>query len=276
MGILRRFFIFGLLLAAGPAAAWETVGMARLLTNDFFGDRHDRWHTHSYQVGLLAEPQPGQSGPDLVELRFSTEVLTPASLPDPAPDDRPLAGVISLGLHGYMLGERNSLQFGVDLVGVGPSTGYDEALKQVHPSGDRPGNALVSDQIGDGVHPTLTLAGTRIMPLGGSSSALVFGEVRAGVETLVRLGGDLVLGPASRGALPVRDVTTRRAGGPAAAGPIHPRRGSEWPRANSAKRGAPVHGRNTAAAGWEIRDRHGGALGVGCGTPAGAPHGGAV
>ncbi len=182
--------------------------MARLLTNDFLGDRHDRWHTHSYQVGVLAEPSAGQSGPDLVELRFFTEALTPWSLSDPDPEDRPLAGIFSVGLHGYMLGDRASLHFGADLVGVGPKTHWDDFLDWFHPPGDEPGDALKEDQIGNGLHPTLLLAGTRSFPLGGRGEAMVFGELQAGAETLVRFGGDLLFGPASRGALPIRDMTT--------------------------------------------------------------------
>ena len=205
--MLRLCFLLFLCLA-GPVLAWEPVGTARLLTNDALGDRHDRWHSNSYQAGLLLKPGPGQGPLDLVELRFATEVMTPASLADPAPDDRPLAGMVSLGLHGYAIGPRDSLHFGIDLVGVGPSTGYYDLLRWAHPPGEEPGRALRDGQIGDALHPTLMLSGSRGYGIAPEARLFLFGQAQAGVESLLRLGGDIVIGPAGRDALPIRDSTT--------------------------------------------------------------------
>ncbi|WP_138468365.1 lipid A-modifier LpxR family protein [Poseidonocella sp. HB161398] len=202
-------WLLGLAMAAGPAPAWERLGMARLhtngaFTNDVFGDRHDRWHGSSYRAGLL--PSPGQGGPDMVELRFFTGALTPASLAGPDPSGRPLAGDAGPGMRGYLLGPKGSLEAGLDLAAAGPQTRYPEIPPRLRSPGEDPGPALEDGQIGDALNPTLVLAATRRLPAAERAPyrALASLQLQAGSQTQFRLGGDLVLGSAGGGALPLR------------------------------------------------------------------------
>lgn len=193
---------------SGPAAAWDHAGGAWLLVNDAFADRHDRWRTHSLQAGWLYARAPGGPGPDLVELRFSTQLITPANLAIPAPDDRPLVGVHAVGLHGYWLAGDMALQLGAELAGTGPWTGYADLLDAIHPTRQEPVDSVIDGQIDDALVPSVHLGASRGVAMAPGVWLHPFAEARAGTETLARLGADLLIGAGGAGALPVRDKVT--------------------------------------------------------------------
>ncbi|MEM8553671.1 MAG: lipid A-modifier LpxR family protein [Pseudomonadota bacterium] len=208
--ILRIIWIawLGWFFAAGVSFAWEYQGSARMLTNDFFADRKDRWRSGSYQAGFLwTAPTTARWVPEFLEFRLGAQVITPANLQNPEPDDRPLAGAIALGVHGHWEANGLDQSLGLDLVGIGPSTGLDDLLKAIHPKDQEPSKSVIADQIGDTLRPTLSFAVGRELPL-RAVTFYPFVQGQLGAETLLRAGADVFWGPGWASAFPIRDEVT--------------------------------------------------------------------
>lgn len=208
MALRRIALILLTLVAALPALAldWQRAGATWLVTNDFFGDRHDRWQTSSMQAGQFLSLPGGRV--DLLELRLLSRVMVPWNLSRPAPGERPLAGVVSAGIHGYHRGADVTLRFGLDLVGTGPATRYDDVLSRMHSVRQSPSKQVEDDQVGNGLHPTLSAEASRRLNLGSLADLVPWFELRAGDETLARAGVDLLAGPGRGGFGPAREEAT--------------------------------------------------------------------
>ena len=202
-------------LAQGVAAQDRvTLGWGRVFTNDQIGDGDDRWRTGSYTISRLRGPswtgyETARFG-DVLELRGHASVLAPANLTVPNAQDRAYAGVLSLGMHSHFGWKGNEVAFGGDLVLTGPRTGlggfqswFHNALGMVQPS-----DAVLDAQIGNRVFPSVVAEVGRAISFGQNLQARPFVEARAGVETLVRMGGDLTIGRFDRDGLSLRDITT--------------------------------------------------------------------
>lgn len=201
------------LLAATPALSEgrQTLGWGRLFNNDALGDLHDRWRSGSYTVSLLRGPAwsgqlpttPGQ----LLEYRVSGSTVTPANLSSPAADDRRYAAPLSFGLHSHFYFRGFETRLGADLVAIGPQTGISGFQSWLH-------GALgvakpdLSNQLPNSLHPTLSGELARSMTLSDDVTLRPFVSAQAGVETLVRAGGDIVIGNFGQGGLLLRDETT--------------------------------------------------------------------
>lgn len=190
------------------------IGFGQLLTNDIIGDRKDRWRTGSYQASLVWGPEwsgrlPGRFG-DLLELRFGGEIITPADLSRVVPDDRPYAGILSLGLHSHFAyaGLENSI--GLDIAVTGPQTGLDDFQSFLHNTfnGPKLSSAVRDQQVEDGVHPTLVVESGRSIHLSSGAEIRPFFEGRIGLESLARAGADITLGQVGRNALMIREAVT--------------------------------------------------------------------
>jgi hypothetical protein len=199
---------------AAPAAAAErvTIGWGRLFTNDAIGDGHDRWRTGSYVVSLVRGPQwtghlPARAG-EILEYRFRSEIIAPARLVNPVAGDRRYAGVLSFGVHSHFMMGAMETSLGLDLVATGPMTGIGGAQRTVHRWFGLPEPTVLADQIGNGVHPTVTLESGRSFGLSNRATLRPFVEAKAGAETFLRLGADVRVGPAAQQDLMLRDVTT--------------------------------------------------------------------
>jgi hypothetical protein len=216
---MRFLFLFALALATAlltpPAAAEERtyLGYGRLFTNDYVGDGRDRWRSGAYQLGWVRGPDwtgelPRTMG-EILEYRFRSEIVTPSNLARPDPADRRYAGVLAIGVHTHVEWAGFETRLGADLVAVGPGTGVDDFHRRIHEilSLPRPDRAF-ADQIGDAIHPTASAELGRSFALGESGSVRPFFEVQAGIESLLRVGGDLSFGNFGRGALMMRDVVT--------------------------------------------------------------------
>lgn len=191
-----------------------TLGWGRIFTNDQIGDGDDRWRTGSYTVSRLRGPfwsgyENARFG-DVLELRGHASVIAPDNLTVPDAQDRPYAGVLSLGMHSHFGWNGNEVAFGGDLVLTGPQTGlggfqtwFHDTLGMVPPS-----DAVLNAQIGNRAYPTMVAEAGRPISIGQNVQARPFVEVRAGVETLLRLGGDVMIGRFDRGGLSLRDATT--------------------------------------------------------------------
>ena len=203
-----------LMLSAGPGLAQDrvTLGWGRLLSNDVLGDLRDRWQTGSYTVSVLRGPAwtgapPDRLG-DLLEYRFSGAIMAAADLGSPAPDDRPFVGAVSLGLHTHVTWAGMQTALGVDLVVLGPQTGLGRFQLWLH---EVLGDNRIPDlngQLGNALVPTLQAEVGRVVMLGDGVTVVPFVAAKAGVENLVRAGGDVVIGNFGQGGHLLRDDTT--------------------------------------------------------------------
>jgi hypothetical protein len=209
--LLPAAFLF--LAAMTPAGAEERVplGFGRLFSNDALGDGNDRWRTGAYTVSALRGRQawdgtlPSAFG-DVVEYRFRGEIIAPENLSNPDKGDRRYAGILSIGAHTHLSRGGFDIRLGADLVGVGPATGVASFQAAVH---ELLGIAEpdTANQLGNALYPTLSAEVGRDLPLAGGRLH-PFVEARAGDETLLRAGFDLVFGSYGAGTLMLRDPGT--------------------------------------------------------------------
>ena len=134
------------------------LGHGRLFSNDMIGDGKDRWRSGAYTVSRVTGPDWRGQLPDRIgvirEYRFRSEIIAPASLTNPRPDDRRYAGVLSLGLHSHFALRGFEANLGADLVFTGPQTGVERFQRLSHKMFDQTRPAVGNAQIGNGVHPT--------------------------------------------------------------------------------------------------------------------------
>jgi Uncharacterized protein conserved in bacteria (DUF2219) len=214
-----------MLLACLPAQAEErvTLGWGRLFTNDALGDGDDRWRTGGYTLSRVRGASwsgnlPDRAG-DILEFRFRGEIIAPENLTTAAPGDRRYAGALSFGVHTHFRLGQAEASVGGDLVVIGPQTGLGAFQRAAHDLFGIQEPQVLDDQIGDRLAPTLTGEIGRSFRLGGNVTLRPFLEAQAGAESLMRAGGDIVIGNAWDGALLLRDpVTGQRYTGIAAAG----------------------------------------------------------
>lgn len=211
MKILGAILFAAALVAAAPSLAEDrvTLGWGRMFSNDALGDGHDRWRTGGYQVSMLRGVSfdgalPSRAG-ELLEFRAASQILAPASLTVAAPKDRRYAGVLSFGAHTQFDWRGNDVSLGGDLVITGPQTGISNFQKWIHNAMGQPEPLVVANQIGNGFYPTVSGEVGRQMAVGEHVTLRPFAEAQAGVESFVRLGGDIVIGDFSKGAVMVRD-----------------------------------------------------------------------
>jgi hypothetical protein len=214
MKIIKAFLTAAALCSAFPAMAEErvTLGWGRLFANDALGDGKDRWRTGSYQVSVVrgvsfSGELPSRLGA-LMEYRASSQIVAPASLTTAAPGDRRYGGMLSLGAHSQSEWRGNEISVGADLVVLGPQTGISNFQKFIHNAIDLPEPTVVSNQLGNGFFPTLQAEIGRPFVLNSQVTLRPFAEAQAGVESYVRIGGDLVIGQFGTGAVMVRDTVT--------------------------------------------------------------------
>ncbi len=210
----NRALILALLILLPNTAMAEqrqTLGWGRLFDNDALGDLHDRWHSGAYTVSLLRGPEwtgqlPTGFG-DILEYRFSGSTVTPANLGNPAADDRRYAAPLSFGIHTHLYWRGVEASLGADLVAVGPQTGVGNFQSWLHGALDLPKPDL-SNQLGNAFYPTVQGELGRGFALSDQVTLRPFIAAQAGVETMIRAGGDLVIGSFGQGALMLRDDTT--------------------------------------------------------------------
>ncbi len=211
-----------LLALAGPALAQDrvTLGFGRLFSNDALIDGRDRWRSGSYSLSLLRGDAriaqgwrgalPGEPGA-IIEYRLRNEIISPfvGGLAGPRDrTDRPYVGALSFGVHThYALGPAE-VSLGLDLVATGPQPGVSAVQEAFHDLvGFQPVRGT-DTQIGNGVHPAVTLALGWPLQLSDRVTLRPFVEAQAGVEDMLRIGGDLVIGTIGHEDLWLRDGPT--------------------------------------------------------------------
>ncbi len=199
---------------ADVAAAEDrvTLGWGRLFHNDAIGDGQDRWQSGGYTVSMVrgysfSGDLPARPG-EILEFRLSGDIAAPANLQSPAADDRRYAGSLSLGVHTHFQWKGAEVSLGGDLVATGEQTGIGSFHSWAHDKlGAESPDPALENQIGNGFHPTLVAEIGRGFALGGAE-ARPFVELRAGAETMVRMGADVTFGGFGPGDLMLRDRTT--------------------------------------------------------------------
>lgn len=219
--MMRRTLLGGLtslMVLVTPAMAEglfdkrETLGFGRLFTNDYFGDGKDRWRTGSYVISLMRGPEwegqlPDGFG-DLLEYRLRTEIIAPDKLNRTVPDDRRYVGAASIGMHTHFLRGTTEFSVGADVVFIGEQTGLGEFQKDFHDRVDAPPVEILDDQLGDNTYLTGLVEIGQPYRLNENLTVRPFVEAQAGVENLLRVGGDLHWGLIGQDDLWARDVTT--------------------------------------------------------------------
>ncbi len=214
MRISKVFAVLALCAAAAPVAAEQrvTLGWGRMFSNDALGDGHDRWRTGSYQLSMLRgvsfDGDLPKSFGSLIEYRASSQIIAPASLTTATATDRRYVGMLSLGAHSQFDWQGNDVSLGGDLVITGPQTGISNFQKWVHNALGMAEPLVVSNQLGNAVYPTVLGEIGRTVAVTPQVTLRPFAEAQAGVESFVRVGGDMVVGSFGRGTVMARDVTT--------------------------------------------------------------------
>lgn len=214
MRISKVFAVLALCAAAAPVAAEQrvTLGWGRMFSNDALGDGHDRWRTGSYQLSMLRgvsfDGDLPKSFGSLIEYRASSQIIAPASLTTAAATDRRYVGMLSLGAHSQFDWQGNDVSLGGDLVITGPQTGISNFQKWVHNALRMAEPLVVSNQLGNAVYPTVLGEIGRTVAVTPQVTLRPFAEAQAGVESFVRVGGDMVVGSFGRGTVMARDMTT--------------------------------------------------------------------
>jgi hypothetical protein len=216
-----KWFLIAVLAAlpmmAGSAATADervTLGWGRIFTNDQIGDGKDRWRTGSYTVSRLRGPSwqghAAHGFGDILELRGHAGVIAPSNLTSPAANDRRYAGVLSFGLNTHFGWQGAEVNLGAELALTGPRSGIGSFQKWFHNQAGMvpPSSAVLDAQIGNRLHPGLNAEIGRSLALGDAVHLRPFAEARLGVESLVRVGGDITIGRFGQGGLLLRDVTT--------------------------------------------------------------------
>ncbi len=198
-----------------PASNRRHVGHGRLFTNDFLGDRKDRWRSGSYSASRAWawEEWQGQaptSFGNLLELRFGGQIMTPEHLRAYVPSDRPWAGQLFFGLHTHWSQGETQFNLGGDIVMIGPQTQLDHIQKLLHDifGAPIPSNAVLSRQIQNQIIPTVSGEVGQPIALGTSSRLRPFAEFRVGDESLLRVGADFTWGSFGLDELLARDSFT--------------------------------------------------------------------
>ncbi len=189
-------------------------GFGLLVSNDTFGDGHDRWRSGSFASSYVWAPDLGAGLPaspgEVIEFRFNGEILAPENISRPAPRDRRYAQALSFGLHTHFRRRAMEYAVGADLVVTGPVTQLDHLQKAFHSvlGGRTLSPAVKAAQISNDVDPTLVIEAGREFPFGARMRLRPFIEVRWGIETLLRAGGEVTLGRFGQGGLLVRAPDT--------------------------------------------------------------------
>lgn len=198
----------------GPALAEDrvTLGWGRLFTNDALGDSKDRWRTGAYTVsrvrGYSWSADKVTAMGDILEFRARGETIAPVNLASPALDDRRYAAMLSFGMHTHFDWKGNEVSLGGDLVILGPQTGISRFQSFIHNLLNMPKPQIAANELGNAVYPTLVAELGRTIALGDNARIRPFVEAQAGLETFVRVGGDLVIGKLGQDDLMLRDPGT--------------------------------------------------------------------
>ncbi|MEJ6397462.1 lipid A-modifier LpxR family protein [Yoonia sp. 208BN28-4] len=198
---------------AAPAFAQgrDHLGDSSMFTNDFLGDRGDRWRTGSFTYSHVRGSGPYTAAPrafgDILEFRLRTDIFAPSGGSD-FPGDRPYAGAVSLGVLTHWQENDRLYTFGAEVTAIGPQTGLSDIQRDFHDRYSLPQPPFVDQQLGDAFALNLHAETATKVHVSDRLSARNFLSLDAGAETLVRIGSDLRFSGFGHNDLMLRDVVT--------------------------------------------------------------------
>ena len=217
---LRRSLLFNIISimmfiatearADGPVGYSGEVGS---LTNDYFGDGHDRWRTGSYQRSYLSD-RFDTVGLGVIELRARSEIITPWK-PSEQPDgDAPFSTLLGFG--GFMHGSLATidLRLGAELLLLGDATGLENIQSIAHEiigvetSFDDKRDEMPRGE--NGLSARAELEVSKSIRFGTSSLARPYVGLKFGADESATLGVDLVTGSLALADIWTRDAVTGR------------------------------------------------------------------
>lgn len=192
----------------------QILGYGRLISNDAIGDGQDRWRTGSVTMSQAwgyswDGTAPSQFGA-LLETRIQAQIIGPGNLVAVKPADRPYAGALAIGVHTHVNTRGLEYALGIDLVVIGPQTRLDQLHKELHQLFDKPApsDAVLALQIANQIRPTAVVEIGRSFRISQALDIRPFVELRAGDETLARIGADVTIGSVGKGELLSRESIT--------------------------------------------------------------------
>jgi outer membrane protein LpxR len=192
----------------------RVLGYGRLTSNDVIGDGQDRWRTGSVTMSRAwgytwNGTAPSRLG-ELLETRVQGQIIAPDNLQAVNLKDRPYAGVLTLGVHTYASNRGLDYSLGLDLAIIGPQTRLDQLQVSLHKLFGKPppSDAVLALQIPNEFRLTFVGEIGRTYRIGETVDIRPFTEVRAGDETLARVGVDISFGSVGRGELLSRESIT--------------------------------------------------------------------
>ena len=196
-----------------PTGGVETLGVVTVFGNDWygipFGDRYDRWRTGHVRLSVLRGERWNDALPaqpfELMEYRIRGEIIAPDNLATPAAGDRLYAPSWWLGATTHFGWSGYDVSTGADVVIVGPQTGIKPIHSEIHQFfGNNPINLSSADQLSNGIYLDAHAEVARGIAL-SFGEVRPFVELRAGAETLARVGVDVTIGTLGRDGLRLRD-----------------------------------------------------------------------
>ncbi len=213
---LMRLLISAVLLClvsfqTAHAQGREKIGSSSLFSNDFLGDRGDRWRTGNFTYSHLRALQP-YTGPsnlmgDVLEYRLRTQIISPAGGTD-RPGDRPFVGAVSLAVNTHFADYDTLYSLGVELTAIGPQTGMSEFQRDFHERFSLPQPPFTDAQLDDRFLVSVMGEEARQRQLTDLVSMRTFLGFEVGAEALVRVGADLRFSAYGHDDLMLRDVVT--------------------------------------------------------------------
>jgi hypothetical protein len=209
---MRQFAIIIALLVTTPgigaAQDMQILGFGRLFNNDRIGDGGDKWRSGSYQFSVIRGQEWSGDLPDrpfaMQEFRFRSEIIAPRT----DSIDRPYVGALSVGLHTHFgLGPFDA-SVGADMTAIGPQTGVSALQEQFHEVFSIPDPKGTESQLENAVHFSGTTELNWPLQLSEMVTIRPFAEGQAGVETLARIGADVIVGQIGHSDLLLRDPVT--------------------------------------------------------------------
>lgn len=191
-----------------PAQDMQTLGFGRLFNNDRIGDGGDKWRSGSYQISVVRGAGWSGTLPQrpfaIQEFRLRSEIIAPRT----DSIDRPYVGALSAGFHTHLSLGPLGASLGADAMAIGPQTGIAVLQEQFHEVFSIPDPNGTETQLENAVH----LGGTAELnwPVRISNMVTIrpFAEGQAGIETLARVGADVIVGQVGHSDLLLRDPVT--------------------------------------------------------------------
>ena len=213
---MMRIPVFALTVIAAlvsPAGAQErrALGGVGVFTNDYLGDRKDRWRTAALtRSEFRGTPWQGQIPEDgmITEFRLRMEMIAPTRIwTAPEPGERPFVGLIAPGAFAHFRRGATEFRLGAEAVFIGPQTGIAGLLDSAHDTFGFKDPQALSAEIGDAILPT-GIAGVARPITHGTALLRPFARASLGAETTATLGFDLILGAGGATSLFARDPVT--------------------------------------------------------------------